>query len=76
MDPTRSRAPFRVAAASWSLGTQLKATEPDHSYTFSSAKTAATFIHLTPVCLGARSSETMRDGGNVRFGSKAACAVH
>ena len=36
----------RVAAANWSLGTQLKATEPEHLYTFSGAKTAAAFIPL------------------------------
>ena len=36
----------RVAAANWSLGTQLKATEPEHSYTFSGAKTAAALIQL------------------------------
>ena len=35
-----------VVAANWSLGTQLKAPEPDHPYTFFGAKTAATFIQL------------------------------
>jgi hypothetical protein len=36
----------RAVAASWSLRTQLKAPQPEHSYTFFGAKTAATFIQL------------------------------
>ena len=39
-----------VVAASWCLGKQLKAPQPDHSYTFFSAKIAATFIQLNPKC--------------------------
>jgi hypothetical protein len=33
-------------AANWSLGTQLKAPQPDHSLTFFGAKIAATFMQL------------------------------
>jgi hypothetical protein len=36
----------RVVAANWSLRIQLKAPEPEHPYTFFSAKTAATFIQF------------------------------
>ena len=39
-----------VVSANWSLGTQLKAPQPDHSLTFFSAKTAATFMQLNAKC--------------------------
>ena len=37
-------------AANWSLGTQLKAPQPDHSLTFFGAKIAATFMQLNTKC--------------------------
>jgi hypothetical protein len=43
----------RVVAANWSLGTQLKVPQPDHPYTFFSAKIAATFMQLNASALTA-----------------------
>ena len=51
----------RVVAANWSLRTQLEASEPDHPYTFFSAKTVATFIQLNAEPRGTLDDEGPRE---------------
>jgi hypothetical protein len=48
--PKATTSLVHVVAANWSLGTQLKAPQPDRSLTFFGAKIADTFMQLNANC--------------------------